>query len=93
MDLKGQKLSEQFCLYTLIFAAVVAFLAGWISGQFRFTLFTYSIGVLLTALLAVPDWPWFNRYPLQWQPVRNADAAAAASLQADSATAKRKARR
>lgn len=91
MDLKGQKLSEQFCLYTLIIAAVVAFLVGWIAGQFRLTLFTYTAGTLVAVVLAVPDWPWYNRNPLHWQPVR-ADAASQALSPADTAAANRKAR-
>lgn len=30
----------------------------------------YGSGVAATALALIPDWPWFNRDPLAWLPVR-----------------------
>jgi len=30
----------------------------------------YGSGVAATALALIPDWPWFNRDPLTWLPVR-----------------------
>ena len=30
----------------------------------------YSAGVAATALAIIPDWPWFNRSPLTWLPVK-----------------------
>jgi Microsomal signal peptidase 12 kDa subunit (SPC12) len=72
MDFQGQKLAERLSLYILLGAAMAAFLVGWISGHFRFTLLTYGAGTAAAVIAAVPDWPWFNMHPLQWQEVQPA---------------------
>uniref|UniRef100_A0A7N0TXU1 Signal peptidase complex subunit 1 n=1 Tax=Kalanchoe fedtschenkoi TaxID=63787 RepID=A0A7N0TXU1_KALFE len=29
-------------------------------------LLIYAAGVVLTSLITVPNWPWFNKHPLTW---------------------------
>lgn len=29
-------------------------------------LIIYGVGVILTCLITVPNWPFFNRHPLKW---------------------------
>lgn len=91
MDFQGQKLAERLSLYILCGAAVAAFLVGWISGHFRFTLYTYGAGTAAAVIAAVPEWPWFNTHPLQWQQVQPAKDSPA--QQPSTSAAKRKARR
>lgn len=92
MDFQGQKLAERLSLYILLGSAVAAFFAGWISGHFRFTLYTYGAGTAAAVIAAVPDWPWFNRHPLRWQEVQTLKEPAAAQ-QPGASAAKRKSRR
>ncbi|OAY34344.1 probable signal peptidase complex subunit 1 [Manihot esculenta] len=66
MDWQGQKLAEQLMQILLLVFAVVAFTAGYLMGSFQTMIQIYAGGVVLTTLITVPNWPWFNRHPLQW---------------------------
>ncbi|KAL8111645.1 signal peptidase complex subunit 1-like [Apium graveolens] len=66
MDWQGQKLAEQLMQIILVAFAVVAFLTGYVLGSFRMMLLIYAGGVVLTTLITVPNWPFFNRHPLKW---------------------------
>lgn len=50
----------------LLIAAVVAFVVGYVTSSFRTTMLIYAGGVVLTTLITVPNWPFFNRHPLNW---------------------------
>ncbi|KAF3629402.1 putative signal peptidase complex subunit 1 [Capsicum annuum] len=66
MDWQGQKLVEQLMQILLVSFAVVAFLTGYVLGSFQTMLLTYAGGVVFTALVTIPNWPFFNRNPLNW---------------------------
>ena len=73
MDYAGQKLAEQLNLYILVIFAVVAFIAGYVTGSFGLLMKIYAVGLVLDAALIVPDWPWLNKQPLQWLPALKED--------------------
>ncbi|CAB4263988.1 unnamed protein product [Prunus armeniaca] len=66
MDWQGQKLAEQLMQILLLVFAVVGFFTGYITGSFQMMVLTYAGGVVLTTLVTVPNWPFFNRNPLKW---------------------------
>ncbi|KAI3970270.1 hypothetical protein MKX01_023917 [Papaver californicum] len=66
MDWQGQTLSEQLMQIMLVASALIAFAVGYVIGSFRLMLLIYLGGVILTTLITVPNWPFFNRYPLKW---------------------------
>ncbi|CAM6111124.1 unnamed protein product [Calypogeia fissa] len=66
MDWQGQRLSEQLMQYFLLAAALVSFVTGFFLSSYRMMLLTFVGGVLITFLLTVPDWTFYNRHPLQW---------------------------
>ncbi|KAF8399941.1 hypothetical protein HHK36_015813 [Tetracentron sinense] len=66
MDWQGQKFAEQLMQIMLLAFAVVAFVTGYSMSSFQMMLLIYSAGVVLTALITVPNWPFFNRHPLKW---------------------------
>ncbi|XP_050375175.1 signal peptidase complex subunit 1 [Argentina anserina] len=66
MDWQGQKLAEHLMQFMLLFFAVVGFLIGYVMGSFQLMMQVYAGGVVLTTLVTVPNWPWFNRHPLKW---------------------------
>lgn len=66
MDWQGQKLAEQLMQIMLVAFAVVAFTVGYILGSFQLMLLIYAAGVVLTTLVTVPNWPFFNRHHLKW---------------------------
>mmetsp|Transcript_64475 Transcript_64475/g.203638 ORF Transcript_64475/g.203638 Transcript_64475/m.203638 type:complete len:86 (-) Transcript_64475:58-315(-) len=68
MDFKGQMLSEQLCMYTIILFGIIGFLAGYIMASFKITMIIYTAGVILAFVISVPDWRYFNQNPLDWLP-------------------------
>ncbi|XP_021901003.1 probable signal peptidase complex subunit 1 [Carica papaya] len=66
MDWQGQKLAEQLMQIMLLVFGVVAFAAGFILGSFQTMMIIYAGGVVLTTLVTVPNWPFFNCHPLKW---------------------------
>ncbi|XP_020246953.1 probable signal peptidase complex subunit 1 [Asparagus officinalis] len=66
MDWQGQKLSEKTMEIMLIAFAAMAFAVGYAVGSFQMMLFIYAGGIILTALVTLPSWPFFNRHPLVW---------------------------
>mmetsp|Transcript_1100 Transcript_1100/g.2460 ORF Transcript_1100/g.2460 Transcript_1100/m.2460 type:complete len:90 (-) Transcript_1100:1164-1433(-) len=66
MDYEGQRLSELLFYWLIIgFGGV-----GWVIGYFRqefFIVFKFwLVGVVLSVVLCVPDWPFYNRNPIKW---------------------------
>ncbi|EMS58414.1 putative signal peptidase complex subunit 1 [Triticum urartu] len=57
----------------LVASAVAAFLVGYAMADFQLMLLVYAGGVVLTALVTVPNWPFFNRHPLKWLDAAEAD--------------------
>lgn len=47
---------------------LLGFVYGYLEQSFWLTFLCCGGGMLLAMLLCVPDWPWFNRHPLAWQP-------------------------
>ncbi|GLT48040.1 hypothetical protein SLA2020_216820 [Shorea laevis] len=66
MDWQGQKLVEQLMQIMLLVFGMVACTTGYILGSFRMMVLIYAGGVVLTTLIIVPNWPFFNRHPLKW---------------------------
>ncbi|XP_042498916.1 probable signal peptidase complex subunit 1 [Macadamia integrifolia] len=66
MDWQGQKLAEQLMQIMLVVFAVGSFITGYAIGSFQMMLIIYAAGVVLTTLVTVPNWPFFNRHPLKW---------------------------
>ncbi|KAK9276980.1 hypothetical protein L1049_006519 [Liquidambar formosana] len=73
MDWQGQKLAEQLLQIMLVAIAVVAFATGYFLGSFQMMLLIYAGGVVLTTFITVPNWPFFNRHPLNWLDPSEAD--------------------
>jgi len=58
--------AEMLMQVLLVASAVAAFLVGYVRADFQLMLLVYAGGVVLTALVTVPNWPFFNRNPLKW---------------------------
>ncbi|VFQ69923.1 unnamed protein product [Cuscuta campestris] len=66
MDWEGQKAAEQLMQILLVSSALVALFVGYALGSFQTMILIYGGGVVLTSLITVPNWPFFNRHPLNW---------------------------
>ncbi|GAB4829345.1 hypothetical protein Ancab_019015 [Ancistrocladus abbreviatus] len=73
MDWQGQKVAEQLMQIMLVAFAAVAFFTGYTFGSFQLMILVYAGGVVLTALIIIPNWPFFNRHPLNWLDPSEAD--------------------
>ncbi|KAF7038504.1 hypothetical protein CFC21_048677 [Triticum aestivum] len=73
MDWQGQKSAEMLMQVLLVASAVAAFLVGYAMADFQLMLLVYAGGVVLTTLVTVPNWPFFNRHPLKWLDAAEAD--------------------
>lgn len=71
MDFKGQKQSEKLSQRMLIAFAVVSFLVGYAKSSFGLMMSLYGLGLLVTFLVTVPNWPIFNKNPIQWKVTKN----------------------
>lgn len=66
MDWQGQKLAETIMQILLLVFAVISFFAGYVLESFQMMVLLYAGGVTLTALITIPNWPFFNHNPLNW---------------------------
>uniref|UniRef100_A0A7S0HRJ4 Signal peptidase complex subunit 1 n=1 Tax=Phaeocystis antarctica TaxID=33657 RepID=A0A7S0HRJ4_9EUKA len=68
MDFKGQKYNERLFQTLVILFGIIGFVVGYINQQFRLTFLWLSAGGGISAVLCLPDWPWWNCSPLEWLP-------------------------
>lgn len=66
MDFKGQERSEKLGLKMLIVTAVVCFFLGYYKQDFRLMMGLFAAGFLLTFVITVPNWPMYNKHPIEW---------------------------
>ncbi|KAL5163866.1 putative signal peptidase complex subunit 1 [Glycine soja] len=66
MDWQGQKIAEQLMQIMLLAFTVIAFATGYLMASFQMMILIYAGGVVLTTLVTVPNWPFFNHHPLKW---------------------------
>eukprot|EP01087_Luapelamoeba_hula_P005266 TRINITY_DN1533_c0_g1_i2.p1 TRINITY_DN1533_c0_g1~~TRINITY_DN1533_c0_g1_i2.p1 ORF type:complete len:115 (-),score=56.82 TRINITY_DN1533_c0_g1_i2:99-443(-) len=67
-DFKGQALAEHLYQILLLLFAVGGFGAGYILQSFRITVYIIAAGTLLTSIIVLPDWPFFNTTPIKFIP-------------------------
>ncbi|KAG9285886.1 hypothetical protein G9A89_013311 [Geosiphon pyriformis] len=66
IDFEGQKLAEYVYQITVVTFAAIGFGVGFYLQSLEITLQIYAIGVVLSALLVLPPWPFYNSHPVQW---------------------------
>mmetsp|Transcript_17642 Transcript_17642/g.17078 ORF Transcript_17642/g.17078 Transcript_17642/m.17078 type:complete len:84 (+) Transcript_17642:124-375(+) len=66
MDYEGQKLSENLFCYIIIAFGAVGWVIGYFHQDFTYVFYLWSVGMVISVVLCVPDWPFFNRHPVQW---------------------------
>ena len=74
MDFKGQQLAESLAMYMLVGFAAIAFLVGYLRQDFGSMMTLFGSGCAVACVVAVPDWPVYNKHPIQWLPAKG-DAA------------------
>ena len=68
-------LVEQIAQILLLITTLIAFGVGWSMESFYISLVVFASGVVLTLLVCVPDWGFYNKAPLTFlPPVDDGDA-------------------
>ncbi|KAK3038174.1 hypothetical protein RJ639_029628 [Escallonia herrerae] len=80
MDWQGQMLAEQLMQIMISSFAVMAFLGGYALDSFEIMLLVYAGVVVLTSVITVFNWPFFNSHPLNWLPQGGCEASKARVL-------------
>lgn len=73
IDFEGQKTAERLATELLIFAGGIAFLTGYFLQHIKLALQIGLAGAVITALIVVPPWPFFNKHPILWLPVARSE--------------------
>eukprot|EP00325_Prymnesiales_sp_UTEX-LB-985_P006201 CAMPEP_0174707714 /NCGR_PEP_ID=MMETSP1094-20130205/10153_1 /TAXON_ID=156173 /ORGANISM="Chrysochromulina brevifilum, Strain UTEX LB 985" /LENGTH=77 /DNA_ID=CAMNT_0015906139 /DNA_START=193 /DNA_END=426 /DNA_ORIENTATION=+ len=50
----------------VIIFGLLGFVVGYIQQDFRMTFYFLATGGGTSAVICLPDWPWWNRHPLKW---------------------------
>ena len=66
MDYQGQKLSERLYYYIIIIMGAIGWVIGYIQQDFMQTFYVWFVGTAVSVVLCVPDWPIYNRHPVDW---------------------------
>ncbi|KAL6745898.1 12 kDa subunit of signal peptidase [Haematococcus lacustris] len=73
MDFVGQRHAEQQLVYTILVCAAAGFIIGYLRQEFQLMVLVNAAGLGLSAILAIPSWPWLKRHPVKWLPPLNPD--------------------
>lgn len=71
MDFQGQRLAEQLLLGIILVFAAISFVAGYAMKDFSLMVKINGVGLVLALLAVLPDWPFYNKHPLNWLPPLN----------------------
>ena len=76
MDFKGQQFAEWLLVRLLIVFGAIGFVAGFATGSFLLMVKINGVGLAVTCIAVLPDWPWYRAHPLKWLPPLNPEAKA-----------------
>jgi signal peptidase complex subunit 1 len=66
MDYEGQKLAEILFYWIILSFGAVGWVIGYIQQDFVVVFYAWLVGVTLSVIICVPDWPFYNRHPVKW---------------------------
>ncbi|WWD15971.1 hypothetical protein CI109_100395 [Kwoniella shandongensis] len=70
IDPQSQHLVEAYSQHFLIALTLLAFVISYITASVLLGLEAFTAGFVLLLLATVPPWPYLNRYPIKFLPVR-----------------------
>jgi signal peptidase complex subunit 1 len=76
-DFRGQSLADFLTTFLLVASGVIAVIVGFSAQDIYKTLYVGLSGTVLTFILVVPQWPFYNRKPEPWLPARVQKASSA----------------
>ncbi|GFZ45606.1 hypothetical protein JCM24511_03334 [Saitozyma sp. JCM 24511] len=70
IDPTSQNLVETHAQTFLVVLTAIGFVASWFTQSVLVGLEVFTAGFVVLLLLAVPPWPFLNRHPIKFLPVR-----------------------
>ena len=74
----------------LVLTGVISFVYGFVKADFLTFIKIFLAGTVITCGITVPDWPWYNRLNLQWQPSQGATPSPAKAAATAAAAARKR---
>ncbi|KAJ1452516.1 signal peptidase 12 kDa subunit, partial [Pelagophyceae sp. CCMP2097] len=65
-DYKGQQLAEMLYMTIIVIIGCMAWVYVYPRRSFKLTFYGWAFGLVFCMILCVPDWPIFNRNPVNW---------------------------
>lgn len=75
IDFEGQKLTEKLMQIILIAFGAVAFIVGFCLQSVRISCYIMLAGMIITALVILPPWPFYSKHPIKFLPVQKKEKA------------------
>lgn len=66
IDFKGQQLASDYSGLILNFAIFISVFVGFITQKIEFVVYTFGGCLFGLFLIVLPNWPIFNKDPVQW---------------------------
>jgi len=66
VDYQGQKISEYLYVAITCAAGFIAWFIGYWKNDFQVSVHGWAIGIIISVILCVPDWPMYNKKPVTW---------------------------
>ena len=66
MDYYGQYISEYLYIILCILLGVIGWVCGWMKDDFRLSFDIWCVGLGISLILCIPDWPMHNTKPVEW---------------------------
>ncbi|CAJ1969326.1 unnamed protein product [Cylindrotheca closterium] len=66
MDYQGQRLAELIFYWIILSFGAVGWVIGFFRQDFMVVFQFWLVGVAISVVLCVPDWPFYNRHPVKW---------------------------
>ncbi|EQC41775.1 hypothetical protein SDRG_00638 [Saprolegnia diclina VS20] len=68
VDYAGQALAEKMMRIIFIVFCTPAWIYGFFQQDFTYPLYAWGAACATAVVLTLPNWPYFNRNPIQWRP-------------------------
>ncbi|ETW76811.1 hypothetical protein HETIRDRAFT_328020 [Heterobasidion irregulare TC 32-1] len=67
-DFEGQRAVERISRNGLLALTAVSYVLGLALQSLRVTFGVFGLGIAVLLLVAVPQWPAYNKHPVRWLP-------------------------
>ena len=65
-DFEGQRLAEHVYIVLISTCCLLGFVLSCITRQFMYTGYAALFSTILSIILVLPPWPWYNKHPVSW---------------------------